>query len=36
MNVSADCNNKNYALNLIKQNINLFDLFIKVYLSGLN
>ena len=28
------CNNKNYALNLIKQNMNLFNLFNKVYLFG--
>lgn len=30
----TDCNNKNYALNLIKQNMNLFNLFNNVYLFG--
>lgn len=29
-----NCNNKNYALNLIRQNINLFDPFNNVFLFG--
>lgn len=30
----TNCNNKNYALNLIRQNINLFEQFNNVFLFG--
>lgn len=30
----TNCSNKNYALNLIRQNINLFELFNNVFLFG--
>lgn len=30
----TNCNNKNYALNLIRQNINLFEPFNNVFLFG--